>query len=73
MNEPSLSEPTHASEHEPPPPEPVDEIVQDRKNRSKGLLVGIVVAVVLAGGGLFALARFQDQQTQADFCCWLCV
>ncbi len=65
MNDPSLSEPTHASEHEPPPPEPIDEIVQDRKNRSKGLLIGIVVAVVLAGGGLFALIRFQDAQTQA--------
>jgi len=64
MTEPSLSEPSHATEHEPPPPEPVDEIVQDRKKRSTGLLIGIAAAVVLAGGGLFALFRFQEAQTQ---------
>lgn len=65
MNDPRLSEPTHATEHEAPPPEPVDEIVEDRKKRSKGLLVGIVVAVALASGSMFALIRFQEAQTQA--------
>lgn len=65
MSDERLSEPTHAAEHEAPPPEPVDEIVEDRKKRSKGLLIGVIVAVVLAGGGLFALVRFQEAQTQA--------
>jgi len=65
MSDKRLTEPTHATEHEAPPPEPVDEIVEDRKKRSKGLLIGIIVAVVLAGGGMFALIRFQEAQTQA--------
>jgi hypothetical protein len=65
MTEPSLSEPSHASEHEPPPPEPENEILEDRKKRSKGLLIGITAVVVLAGGSLFALLRFQEEQNTA--------
>lgn len=65
MTEPSLSEPSHATEHEPPPPEPVDEIVEDRKKRSKNLLIGISAVVLLAGGGLFALLRFQEAENTA--------
>lgn len=65
MSDPNLSEPSHATELEAPPPEPVDEIVQDRQKRSKNLLIGILAAVVLAGGGLAALIRFQEAQNQA--------
>ncbi|TKD09933.1 hypothetical protein [Polyangium fumosum] len=59
MNEPISS---HAADHEPPPPEPIDELVEDRKKRSRRLLTFGALAVVLGGGGIFGLLRYQDAQ-----------
>ncbi len=61
MADPSNS---FASDPESPPPEPLEELVQDRAKRKQKVLLAVVLIPAVLGAGAYALLRRQDAQNR---------